>query len=497
MPLSLSSEQAWEPLPPGEWNADAARHFLRRVGWTAKPAEVERVAADGPAQTLDRMFPAEGRSLAKPASVARLDEDVGKYAGRLAAMDPVERRSLERQEREKSRAAIADLGLRWLQYASRSDSAAFQKWLFFLSGLYVVGADKVPRARLIYQYFDALARHSLGTAPNLAKAVSRSPAMILYLDLEENRRGAPNENFARELFELFLLGEGNYTERDIKESARAFTGYRIRPPGEYAFAVRQHDPGVKTIFGHSGNFTGDDVIDLAYAQPAAGTWLPRKMVAYYLSDTPLPPAHLAALGAQWRDAGYDLGWLVRRFFRSRLFYQAEFRGNFIKGPVQFYAALLQDLELDGIPLPRYGLGPLRQMGQVPFYPPNVRGWLGGRSWANSGSLAARRALVESVFHALNTASLTADEQAEIDAAATESRAAFTVQDAALLPLACLDPDAAVRSMTSDYLAVPAGPALKAALGRFIAAGPANTPERLRRVRRALITLMDTPEYQLC
>jgi len=497
MTSPLSPEEAWQPLPAGDWNVDAARHFLRRVGWTAKPADVERVAADGPARTLDRMFPTEGPSLAKPESVAKLDEDAGDYAGRLAAMAPADRRALERQEREKSRAAIADIGVRWIQFATQPDNAAFQKWLFFLSGLYVVGADKVPRARLIYQYFDMLARHSLGSAPTLVKAVSRSPAMILYLDLQENRREAPNENFARELFELFLLGEGNYTERDIKESARAFTGYRIRPPGEFAFAPRQHDPGVKTIFGHSGNFTGDDVIDLAFAQPAAGTWMPRKMVAYYLSDTPLPAGHLEVLGAEWRGAGYDLRWLVRRFFGSRLFYQPEFRGNFIKGPVQFYAGLLQDLELDGIPLPRYGLGPLRQMGQVPFYPPNVRGWLGGRSWVNSGSLAARRSLVESVFHPLNIANLTADEQAEIEAAVSQRRGNFTVSDARLNALAAQDPDAAVRSMTGDLLAVPAGPAMQAALGRFIAAGPANTPERLRRVRRALITLLDTPEYQLC
>jgi len=255
--------------------------------------------------------------------------------------------------------------------------------------------------------------------------------------------------------------------------------------------------GVKTVFGQTGYFTGDDVIDLAYGLPAAGIWLPRKMTRFYLSDTPLPGAYLAALGGPWRASGYDLGWLTRSFFGSRLFFAPEFRGNFIKSPVQFYLALLQDLDLDGVPLPRYVVNPMRQMGQVLFDPPNVRGWVGGRNWINSGSLAARRTLVESVFRPINPESLTADELVEIRAAGAAGRDHFTVTDATLEPIAGLDPAAAVQSLTSDFLPIPPGPAFQDSLQGFIAAGHPNPQENLRRVRRALITILESPDYQLC
>jgi uncharacterized protein (DUF1800 family) len=321
--------------------------------------------------------------------------------------------------------------------------------------------------------------------------------MVLYLDLGENRREAPNENFARELFELFLLGEGSYTEADVKEAARAFTGYRIVPSGGVAFVPKRHDPGVKTVFGRTGPFAGDDVIDLAYTQPAAAAHLPRRMALFYLADQPLPAAHLAALGSRWREAGYDLRWLARRFFGSRMFFDPSFRGAFIKSPVQYYLALLQDLGLDPMPVPRAVVNPLRRMGQVPFSPPNVRGWTGGRTWINSGSLAARRAVVESLFFPLNEANLNADEWLEIAAARTTGRDRFTVPESRIARLASLEPEAAVSQLEGELLALPAGPGFRSTLGGFIAAAGPNPRERFRRTRRALIALLESPEYQLC
>src|SRR4029077_9127772 len=137
-------------------------------------------------------------------------------------------------------------------------------WVLFLSDVYVVSAEKIRNTAHLFEHFDILARHGLGPAPALTKAVSRSPAMVIYLDLNQSQRRAPNENFARELFELFVLGEGNYTEQDIKEAARAFTGYRAQPlDGGFRYVENQHDPTDKTVFGKTGKFTGDEVIDLA------------------------------------------------------------------------------------------------------------------------------------------------------------------------------------------------------------------------------------------
>ena len=193
---------------------------------------------EGLPATLDRLFPAAPALLAEAAARPRQSEEAEMAADgqRIRQAAPEEKRLLQREEREKSRGALLDLSLRWLEYAAQPDNSAFAKWVLFLSDVYVVSFEKVARTPLIFDHFDLLARRSLGPAPYLTKAVSRSPAMVIYLDLNQNRRDAPNENFARELFELFVLGEGNYTETDIKEAARAFTGYRVKPPGrEFAF----------------------------------------------------------------------------------------------------------------------------------------------------------------------------------------------------------------------------------------------------------------------
>jgi uncharacterized protein (DUF1800 family) len=498
MTLSLAPQQSWDPLPAEQWNQEAAQHLLRRAGWSAIPSEVLRATQEGLPATLERLFPERPALLPEPELIARDEERTLALQQQAAVAPPEEKRNLQRQIREHSQEALLDLTVKWLQFSAQPANAAYQKWVLFLSDVYVVSFEKVPRAPLIYRHFDLLARLGLGPAPALAKAVSRSPAMILYLDLNQNRPEAPNENFARELFELFLLGEGNYSEQDIKESARAFTGYRLGRAGrEFLFAPRQHDNGPKTIFGQTGNFSGDDVIDLAYGTRAAGAFLPHELVKFYLSDAMLPPDTLDALGARWRAQGYNLRWLAHRFFGSRLFFAPEFRAAFIKSPVQYYLGLMQDLELDVAPAPRLVVGPLRQMGQVLFRPPNVRGWVGGRAWINSGSLAARRGLAESLFNPLNERALNQDELVAVAAARGAGQANFRVADERLEPLLGAGPDGAAERLCSALLAAPPAPAYLADLRAYLAGAGPGEPEARRRVRRALISTLAAAEYQLC
>jgi len=497
MQLSLSPAEAWQLLPAAEWNAEAARHLLRRAGWSDPQPEANRAVEEGLSLTLRRLYPAEPALFPQPRLVAHLMEDTPAIARGLTSASPgEEKRKLQREARERTQLAVQDMSIKWLQYAAQPRNMAFAKWVLFLSDVYVVGIDKVKNAALVWQHFDILARHALGAAPDLAKAVSRSPAMIAYLDLNQSKRGAPNENFARELFELFLLGEGNYTESDIKEAARAFTGYR-QQFGVFRLAPGQHDPSTKTIFGRSGRFTGDEVIDLAFRQPAAGAFLPHEMVKFYLSDSPLPPEYLSELGTWWRSRNYDLRELTQRFFGCRLFFAPEFRGDFIKSPVQLYLGLVQDLGLSVAPLPRQVLVPLRQMGQMLFNPPNVRGWVGGRNWINSATLQVRRQLVESLFTPIDEAMLNADEQIELVAAKAAGTGNFTVPDELLAPLARLDAAAATDRLLTNFLALPAAPPFRDSVRQFLASDHGDKTPSLRRLRRAAVTLLQSPEYQLC
>ena len=535
--LSLTPEEAWQPLPAAQWDAAAARHLLRRIGWTARPSEVTRVMQDGLAASLDRLFPAKANPFPAPQSLASLDEQMaGMRAQRAAPAAGAARPAAQQVLNQDFRQAEQDLAVRWLDFAVRPENTVTEKWTLFLSDIYVVSQEKVRNPQLVYAHHALLRAGGLGPAPALTKAVSRSPAMVQYLDLGQSQRDAPNENFARELFELFLLGEGNYTERDIKAAARAFTGYR-QGQGEFFFARPQHDPTAKTIFGRTGNFDGDDVINLAYTLPAAGAFVPHELARFYLTDDPLPQRHLAALGDWWRTAGgYDLRRLAQRFFSSRLFFDPAFRGNYIKSPVQFLLGLTQDLELDLVPIPRRTVNPLRTMGQIPFRPPNVRGWVGGRNWINSSTLAARRQAVEIAFAPLNEASFNADEIAVLNEARAQGRGHFTFTGEHLAGLSALPPDRQAAELTADFLPVPVDDAARAAIRDFLApdtpansaspggppqpaarpgpvvrpgragrAGRAGAPNAtatadtrlLNRLSNALVTILQSPEYQLC
>jgi len=494
-PVPTASD-VWQPLPATEWNEDAARHLLRRTGWSARPEAVTLTLKEGLTATLERLFPSTAPAeFPKPKLITNLQEDTPDFAQRLRTAAPEDKRLLQKEARDRSQQAMADMAVRWLQFAAVPARAAVEKWTLFLSDIYVVSFEKVHNAALLYLHHAALRNHSLGSAPALTRAVSRSPAMVQYLDLQESKKDAPNENFARELFELFLLGEGHYTEQDIKDAARAFTGYRQRF-GEYFFVPRQHDNGRKTVFGHTGNFSGNNIIELAYAQPAARTFLPGEMVRFYLTEEPLPAAQLQALGDEWRKNHYDLRALALRFFGSRLFFDASYRCNYIKSPVQFYLGLVQDLQLDVAPLPRPLLGALRQMGQALFIPPNVRGWLGGRHWINSSTLSARRQLVQSLFSPINEALLNADEQAELAAARTEGRSHFTLDPERLKSYDGLSAEQTADRLIDTFLPGKVDAAFRLEVRRFLSDNGLKA-KPLERLRLAAVTLLQSPEYQLC
>ncbi len=490
----LGAAEAWQPLPTAEWDEAAARHLLQRTGFTATPAELGRALHDGPAQTVERYFAAMP-ALPKPRQIADLEANGPDLFRRIANGTPEEKRQAAQEAREQSREALFDLTIKWLQLASRTENSAAEKWLLFLSDVWVVGVEKVRNSALIYQHLDILRRGALGSAVNLAKAVSRSPAMIIYLDLQQSQPKAPNENFARELFELFTLGEGNYTENDIKQAARAFTGYRQRE-GSYIFAARQHDTGDKTLFGSTGAFGGDEVIDLVYQQKAAGTFLPKEMARFYLTENALPAAYTDELGNWWAGEGYDLRKLAVKFFTSRLFFAPAYRDSFIKSPIQFYLGLVQDLQLSVVPLPRQLLGALRSMGQMPFNPPNVRGWVGGRSWINSATLAVRRQLIQGLLSPINEGALNGDEQIELAAAYADGVTNFTLDDSRLAEWARLPAADRARSLVRRYVPDLAGTELEREVTAFLERGAQRGPAEAA-TRAALATLLESPSYQLC
>jgi len=244
---------------------------------------------------------------------------------------------------------------------------------------------KVNRPALMLQQLRTFEQHALGSFDQMLLAVARDPAMILWLDGDENHKGRPNENFARELLELFTLGVGNYSERDIKEIARAFTGWRQRD-GSFYFNRRDHDDGLKEALGRRGGFDGGDIVPLVLTQPAAAEFLARKLMREFVSDT--PDAELVAAFADvMRAEKFNIAAALRILLASRAMFAAGSYRARISSPVEFVVGTLRTLEMR-----MYMHAAARacgEMGQRLFEPPTVKGWDGGRTWIDSATMLVR------------------------------------------------------------------------------------------------------------
>ena len=280
---------------------------------------------------------------------------------------------------------LQDLQRWWLVRMVYSKRPLQEKMTLFWHGLLTSGHSKVGRAERMWTQNDLFRRQALGSFSVLLKAVSRDPAMLVWLDSQTNRKAAPNENFARELMELFSMGVGTYTETDVRESSRAFTGWFLNNRG-FFFNAAEHDNGIKSFLGQSGNFDGDDVIDIIAAHSATSLYICRKLFEFFAYDNP-EPSMLVPLQSAFQTSGGSIKSVVRAILLSDAFYSQKAYRSRPRSPVELVAGTLRTLEIetDG-----RGLSVLLgRMGQTIFDPPNVAGWPGGPTWINSSTLLER------------------------------------------------------------------------------------------------------------
>lgn len=476
------------PMTTADFDYDAAAHLLRRCCMAADPETVRQAVSDGPRQTVDRLV-SPPPPLPLPALANALREQRIRFNRERSGLDAQAMRQRRARYLDASVQLEADALADWGQRLIDAATAAQEHFVMFLLNVAVVSERKVRDPLAILDYLALLRANSGEPYPMLLKAVSRSAAMIRYLDLDRSQAGRPNENFARELMELFVLGEGNYAESDVKAAARAFTGYRH--DGErFQLRAGQQDRSPKTLFGRTGTFTGDAVIDLLFTQPAARTYLPGELIRHYLTvderSIALSRPVRNALGERWAARGFSLRELRRTLFLARGFYAAEYRCNHIKSPLQLLFGSLQQLGLAVNPSPRFLRRALSNMGQDPIAPPTVRGWPGGRTWINASTLAARRQIVGLWFQPLRMQSLNADEVRMFEAAA--GKGPFRVSAELLQPFRGGEPLDAAQRMATSFLAAPPPEPFLALLAAGLRSGA---------TRATLMTLLQTPEYQLC
>ncbi|MCF0057962.1 DUF1800 family protein [Dyadobacter sp. CY356] len=295
--------------------------------------------------------------------------------------------AMKKEKMKKNREGIRELNLAWMSGMAKGDNALRERMSLFWHGHF---ACRVQDAAFVQSYLNTIRKNALGNFGDMLMAVSKEPAMLQFLNNQQNRKNRPNENFAREVMELFTLGRGNYTEQDIKEGARAFTGWGFNDKGEFEFREKTHDVGTKNFLGKSGNFNGEDIIKILLEQKQTARFITAKIYRNFVSEI-LNEKRVSQLAEDFYDSDYDIGQLMHSIFSAKWFYEDAPKSSLIKSPVELIVGIQRTLNADFInnDTPLYIQ---KVLGQILFYPPNVAGWPGGRNWIDSSSLLFRMQL---------------------------------------------------------------------------------------------------------
>jgi uncharacterized protein (DUF1800 family) len=371
---------------------DDARHLLNRAGFGANPREIAEYAQLGRAEAVDRLLAGTRTTANMPVPDWVREPVTPPRVLRNASQE--ERRAFQAQEIRRG----FDLRTWWVGEMLATPSQLTERMTLFWHNHFVSSQQKVRYTRLMYEQNVLLRRHATGNFGALLHAAAKDPAMVIYLDSASNRKGKPNENFAREVMELFTLGEGHYIETDIREAARAFTGWSVDlDTAEFKFRPFLHDDGPKTVLGRTGSFDGDAVLDILLAQGATAEFITAKLWREFVSPDP-DPAEVKRIAARFRAARYDIKGALRELFLSNAFWAAENRAALVKSPVDLVVGTMRSLDFRvGDPLPLALV--IAGLGQNLFSPPNVKGWPGGEAWINSSTLLARKQFAERIFRA--------------------------------------------------------------------------------------------------
>ncbi|MEO0895766.1 MAG: DUF1800 domain-containing protein [Bacteroidota bacterium] len=305
-------------------------------------------------------------------------EDLSRYEIRM-----MDKRS--KQERAKeNRLFIRDLNMAWFRRMAFTEAQLREKMTLFWHDHF---ACRLNLYKMVFLQNNTFRNYGLGKFKDLLLAVSKDPGMLSFLNNQQNKKSAPNENFARELLELFTLGRGHYTEQDIKEAARAFTGWGFNLKGGYVFRKGQHDFGRKSFKGKNGYFHGEDIIDILLEDKRCAYFLTEKLYSYFVNEK-INENQVQAWADYFYDTDYDIGKLLLKIFTSDHFYQEEHIGSRIKSPAEYLVGMMRHLNMDLVK-PEGFVYTQKALGQMLFQPPSVAGWPSGRSWIDSSTLMLR------------------------------------------------------------------------------------------------------------
>ncbi len=399
--------------------------------------------------------------------------------------------------REQSREDLKNLNILWLEEMINSEAQLREKMSLFWHGHF---ACRVINSYFQQELLQTIRENALGNFKDLLRAVSKSASMLNFLNNQQNKKKKPNENFAREVMELFTMGRGNYTETDVKEAARAFTGWGVNLQGEFEFRQNQHDTDSKTVLGKTGNWDGDDVLDILLEQKQTATFICKKIYKYFVNEK-VDDTKVDWLSNRFYNNGYDIKKLMEDIFTSDWFYEEKNIGTKIKSPIELLAGIRRLLPME-MQNDQAQLLFQRTLGQILFYPPNVAGWPGGKNWIDSSTLMIRLRIPQI---------LTANEAINIKAKDDDDVMMGQMMEAKAKKMNQLAKGGSAEvewdTVMKVYEKVPRENLLqkitdtvlqtKNKINNSVLEKYINAQNREHYIKSATVNLMSTPEYQLC
>ena len=350
------------------------KHLYNRVGFGITPKELQRLSKKSKKQVINELF-----SNSKKTTPLTVDTSFLKGITFKEFRNKENRRELQKKSRKK----VFELSTAWFQRLNNPSEILREKMTLFWANHFVCENKNIL---FIQQYNNVLRKNALGNFRDFTKIISKEAAMLNYLNNKQNKKKSPNENFARELMELFTLGQDQYTEKDIKESARAFTGYNHKFRGEFVLRANHHDENEKTFFGKTGNYNGDDIIDIILEKEQCARFISEKIYKYFVNEN-INKNHVDEMvKVFYKD--YDIENLMRYVLSSKWFYKDENIGSKIKSPIEFLVGMNTIIPYT-IEKPKQILLVQKLLGQVLISPPNVAGWKTGRNWIDSNTIVTR------------------------------------------------------------------------------------------------------------
>jgi len=463
--------EVYKPSPGDPFDRVKAAHLLNRAAFGGTTDEIDKVLKMGPVAAVDWLldFPnksadeQDSKDVPDLSAIDGIGANFKELRGKFLGKSQQERKELMQQIRMANRDAfLATFGW-WMKRMASPPHPLQEKLTLFWHGHFTTSFREERSALLIWEQNELLRQFAAGNFAEMLKRVSKDPAMLDYLNNNQNRKDHPNENYAREVMELFTLGIGNYSEADIKEAARAFTGW-MHDGTEFVFNRRQHDPGMKHFLGKSGRFTGEEILDIILDKPQCAKFIAGEMFEFFAYPNP-EPEMIEALADVFREAKYELRPLIKAILTSREFYSDSAIGTQIKSPVQLVTGTIHLLGI-APPPPQQMMGALQLMGQVPLMPPNVKGWPGGETWINASTMFTR----------YNSGVRLA--QGPINFADLSDRT---------------DPDQVVDMLVERFIQRPIGTEKRSVLVDGFKSRP-RTEQAIREVVQLIVSM---PEYQLC